>query len=131
MAVFQNGAIINTVGIKNQNFSCKTAIFVRGGHVYESQIQYSGNKINQYAVQNRSAAIGDVIRLEEVLMTDEIKLVLEQIYRNNANKIAVLLTLTDGSFKGNVVLGKNPEWAPGTMQTIEFVVDGDNLVSKI
>jgi hypothetical protein len=131
MAEYQYSALINSVGVKNQFFICKKVVYVPASDVFESQIQYNGDKIQSYAVQNRSAGRGGMLRFEEVLRTNESELLVDQLYRNTRNKLAILCTTTDGSFKGNIVLSVKPEWDKNSMQTIEFVVDGDNLVSKI
>lgn len=131
MAVFQNGIIINTVGLKNQHIPCKSAVYEPAGFVFEGHIQVAGKKVASSAVQNNSAISASIIRIKEVLNTDEIKNIFEQIYRNGVNNIAISAQITDGSFKGNVKLEKPLKWEPGAMEEIVLIVDGDNLVSKI
>ena len=127
----QNGLKINTVGMKNKWISCESMIWTVGSHVIESTSQYAGGERLNETYRNNSAAIADMVTLENVLLNQEMYDDLALLYRNTHSNKVILAESSDGRFKGYIQIKAMPAWAPATKVNVEFAVSGKNLVSKI
>lgn len=127
----QNGLKINTVGMKNKWIHCESMIWTVGSHVIEGTSQYAGGERLNETYRNNSAAIADMVTLENVLLTQQMYDDLALLYRNTHSNKVILAESSDGRFKAYIEIKAMPAWAPTTKVNIEFAVSGKNLVSKI